>query len=85
MNPVDPTYEQQDRERILRLQCLAAAEPSPIQVTAGPATPISWDALLKRAQEVYDFVTANDAAIKERLVGPKPYFTEKETPISDTR
>ncbi len=82
---MSPTHEQQDRERIMRLQCLAAAEPSSIRVTGEQATPISWDALLKRAQEVYDFVTANDEAIKEKLVGPKPYFTEKETPISDSR
>ncbi len=79
---MSPTHEQQDRERILRLQCLAAAEPSPVHVTGEPGTPISWDALLKRAQEVYDFVTVNDVAIKEKLVGP---FTKKETPISDTR
>ena len=48
---MSPTYELQDRERILRLQCLAAAEPSPSE------SAISMDALLKRAERIYDFVT----------------------------
>ncbi len=47
--PMTPDQEQEDRERILRLQCLAAVEPSIIQ-----------KARLKRAQEIYDFVTTDD-------------------------
>ena len=45
----------QDQDRVLRLQCLAAAE-----VHASSAEVDNLDLQLTRAGEIYDFVTAND-------------------------
>ncbi len=57
--------EAEDRERILRLQCLAAAELNKADINAN-----NLDDRLKRAQEVYDFVTANDEKEKEKEDAP---------------
>ena len=49
------TTEEEDRDRVLRLQCLASAE-----VHASNSQVDNLDLRLTRAKTIYDFVTAND-------------------------
>ncbi len=49
------TTEDQDRDRVLRLQCLASAT-----LRVGDPEVDNLDLRLTRAKTIYDFVTAND-------------------------